>query len=196
MVLNILSCKERQLLLGLAGPKNSGKDVIGSYLVKEHGFERRSFADKLKESAAASLNVEAWQLEEWKNDPTMQIAVVCFGSIVPYNFASVRQFLQRYGTEAHREIFGENFWVDQVLPVEGFYAGRAIVVTDVRYRAEYDRILILGGHIIIVERAGLDLQDPHSSEQEWRTFRGYKVHNDGFIPDLYEKVEKMLVDLA
>jgi len=34
-----------------------------------------------------------------------------------------RQALQRYGTEGHRDVFGEDFWVDALLPVDSYTEG-------------------------------------------------------------------------
>ena len=184
------------MLIGLSGLKGSGKDTVGAYLVKEHGFERRSFADKLKESAAALFGVEVWQLEEWKNDPDAFIDIYSQGS--PVTTLIVREFLQRYGSEAHTDIFGEDFWADQVLPVGGFYAGRAIVVTDVRRRSEIDRVLTLGGHIVYIEGPALDQKDPHRTEveMEYSARVGYRLKNDRGMMELYDNIEKMLEDLA
>jgi hypothetical protein len=192
------------MLLGLTGLKGSGKDVVGAYLVKEHGFERRSFADKLKESAAALFDVEAWEFDEWKNDPAMVVGIGQPSSEYDNSIdtlpptLSVRNFLQRYGTEAHRDIFGRDFWVDNVLPVGGFYAGRAIVVTDVRFRNEMERIQLVGGHVIYVDRPALDQKDPHSSEQEvgYGADVGYHLMNDSTIDELYDNIERMLEELG
>lgn len=194
----------------MCGLKGSGKDTVGAYLVKEHGFERRSFADKLKESAAALFNIEPWQFEEWKNDPDVVVTInrkfypeqdlndPGILDIYVEKYQSVRSFLQRYGTESHRDVFGENFWVDQVLPVGGYYAGRAIVVTDVRFRNEMERIQTIGGHVVYVDRPALDLKDPHSSEVEvlYGKDVGYRLRNDRGTLELYGEIEFMLEALG
>lgn len=46
-----------KLVLGISGWKNSGKDMVSDYLVKEHGFVRLSFADPLKEMAAKEFSL-------------------------------------------------------------------------------------------------------------------------------------------
>jgi hypothetical protein len=191
------------MLLGLTGLKGSGKDTVGAYLVKEHGFERRSFADKLKESAAALFDVPAWQFDEWKRDPEMRVGFAVYSPTREMYYLkdegiTVREFLQRYGTEAHRDVFGRDFWIDHVLPVGGFYAGRAIVVTDVRFRNEMERIQLVGGHVIFVDRPALDQKDPHSSETEvgYGTEIGYHLMNDSTMDELYDNIERMLEELG
>jgi len=190
------------MIVGLAGLKNSGKDTVGAYLVKKHSFERRSFADKLKESASALFDIPVYELEKMKNDPTCVIGVgrntdANKGYIYAFNEPqTVRLMLQRYGTEAHRSIFGPDFWVDQLFPVGGFYGGRAIVVTDCRFQNELDRIKLLNGKTVFVERPALDLKDPHSSEGLRPEWCDYKLDNSGTVEDLFKRVEVMLDEFA
>lgn len=194
------------MIIGLSGLKGSGKDTVGAYLVKQYAFQRLSFADKLKQSAAALFGVEPSELEKMKNDPTVQVVIGRYTDTreAYYSFndaMSVREMLQRYGTEAHRDVFGENFWVDQLLPVEGYYAGRAIVVTDVRFKNELRRITEIGGFTVFVNRPALDLKDPHRSEQEVLDYLederfDHVLMNDDTIDYLYGQVDQMLVRLG
>src|SRR3954469_23707179 len=109
------------MIVALTGFKGSGKDTVAAELIKNHGFERRSFADSLKRSAAALFNILPSEWEVLKNDDTAYVSIGHKGE--PEGLAShmwsptreltVREFLQRYGTESHRDIFGSMFWVDQ-----------------------------------------------------------------------------------
>lgn len=204
------------MIIGLTGLKGSGKDTVGAYLVKEHGFEHRSFADSLKRSFAALFDIPMWEIENWKNDDTVFITVgnknEPTGSgdwsskefPLPNNVWSpirehtFREALQRYGTESHRDIFGENFWVDQTLPVEGFYSGRSIVVTDCRFQNEAQRIKDIGGHIIKIIRPDTQVQsDLHVSEvEQFNIHQDYKITNDSTVEKLYEQVEETLEAIA
>ena len=60
------------MILGLNGLKGSGKDTVGAHLIKEHGFERRSFADPLKKSVAALLDIPYHEIDKWKNEDTYE----------------------------------------------------------------------------------------------------------------------------
>jgi hypothetical protein len=194
------------MIIGLTGLRGSGKDTVGAYLVKQYGFERRAFADSLKQSVAALLDVDASRLDEWKNDPDVQVAVVRkfysdqqlgdgVEDLYVTDHQTMRSFLQRYGTESHRDVFGNDFWVDQLLPVGGYYAGRAICVTDCRFANEYERIIELGGHVANVVRPGLDLKDPHRSEDQSWLSDHYQLVNAGTIEDLYRRVDIMLGEI-
>src|SRR5215831_5913870 len=155
---------DRTMIIGLSGLKQSGKDTIAAYLVKEHGFERKAFADPLKQSVAALFDIPFSVVDKYKLDDLCTVNIEAgFGAFHDMTF---RTFLQRYGTESHRDVFGQDFWVDLTLPVQGFYPGRAIVVTDVRFREEAERVKFLGGRIIYVQRdeAALVNKDQHRSE--------------------------------
>jgi hypothetical protein len=185
------------MILGLSGLKGSGKDTVAAYLVKTHGFERKAFADPMKKSIAALFDIPFSEIDKFKNDDTCEVAL-------GYNFTqesyeawtkvlSFREFLQRYGTESHREIFGKDFWVDQTLPVQGYYPGRAIVVTDVRFANEAARVNELGGfNIRVVRDRSSSSEDNHVSEQQDFEF-DFKIYNDGDLEELYDNIETVLV---
>lgn len=92
---------------------------------------------------------------------------------------SGRTFLQRYGTEAHRDLFGDDFWVDALLPLEikkfhgdearwqkNFPTSDIAVITDVRFENEAERIRDLGGQVWRIDRPDLpETEDQHASEQ-------------------------------
>src|SRR5215831_2314257 len=182
------------MILGLSGAKGSGKDTVAAYLVKEHGFERKAFADPLKKSVAALFDIPFSEVDKLKNDELNIVRLwTAFGACHDMTF---RTFLQRYGTESHRDVFGDSFWLDYTLPVQGFYPGREIVVTDVRFRNEANRVTTLGGYLIHISReSALDNQDPHRSEQfEFDT--DYVIENDGSLDELYAKIDDILIKLG
>jgi hypothetical protein len=97
---------------------------------------------------------------------------------------TLRQYLQHYGTEAHRAVFGPNFWVDNV---DLSHEGKVVVVTDVRFANEAQAVSDAGGVVVNVqgppevENAG----DGHASELPLpRALIDYYIDNsrrsDGF----------------
>jgi hypothetical protein len=171
------------VIVGLTGAKGSGKDTVGAYLEKEHAFERKAFADPLKQSVASLFGIAFSDIDKLKNDPEAYVGVYTF-----------RTFLQRYGTEAHRDVFGQNFWIDYTLPLGGYYPGRAIVVTDVRYRNEAERVRALGGFNWHIHReTALENQLQHSSEEfDYDDLIDAHMTNDGTMGDLFRVVEEAL----
>lgn len=187
------------ILLGLTGYKGSGKDTVAAYLIKEYGFERKAFADKLKQSAAAIFGINPAEFETLKNNEYARVELRSRADDTEEKiaFLSVREFLQRYGTESHRDVFGNNFWVDQILPVGGYYADRDIVITDVRYYGEGERIKNLKGFVVRVVRGNsMQDKDSHSSEVDQSKIEvDYELDNNGTMKFLPNKVDEMLVEL-
>jgi hypothetical protein len=194
------------MIVGLSGFKGSGKDTVAAYLVKEHGFERKAFADPIKQSIAKLFDIPFSEVEKMKNDKDAYVAIggletsaseyeqwIMYKGIPAITF---RQFLQRYGTESHRDIFGEDLWLEPTLPSNGIYSGRKIVVSDVRFANEAKRIKEFGGRIWFINRiTDRSSFDPHSSEiLDFGT--DWSIPNNGTIEDLYDRIEEALSVVA
>lgn len=155
------------MIVGLCGKKGAGKDAAGQYLVENHGFTRLSFADPLKDSAAAcwpGVTKDDWN--EWKNDSHVHVQIIQEHQGVDMVVASVtaREFLQRYGTEAHRDVFGQNFWINFMEEQLSLGAEPRYVITDARFENEILLLKKYGGTIIYLDRPGMDMADQHASE--------------------------------
>lgn len=185
------------MIIGLVGKRTAGKDTVGAYLVKEYSFERKAFADPLKRSVAALFDIPFSEIDRLKSDEygtVVSIAHTHEDEIKIYSFV---EFLQRYGTESHRGVFGNSFWIDQTLPMGGFYTGRKIVITDCRFKNEAERIQTLGGIIIRINRPGLDDKDRHSSETEQDEIKpDWIIVNDSDLQNLYTEIEMVLSNLG
>jgi hypothetical protein len=139
------------VILGLHGKMGAGKNEAAKRLARLSGalpVVEVSFAASLKRSAAAALGVTVPDLERWKNDPEAWVLVDVGGQSRATQ--SVRSFLQRYGTEAHRDVFGSSFWVDAAMPADGEYDDAMYVVTDVRFANEAQRVRFLGGYVVLI----------------------------------------------
>jgi hypothetical protein len=136
------------MLIGLTGRAGAGKDTVYETLAELYGdelpVERRSFAALLYESAAAALGVTVDDLDRWKRDPEVVISVYDPRHGMMHE-QTVRSHLQRYGTEAHHDVFGHDFWVD-ALNLRG-HRGRIVAVTDVRFPNEAVAIIAAGGAV-------------------------------------------------
>jgi hypothetical protein len=158
------------VLIGLTGRKEVGKDT--TYDRIQHLFhsfcsvERVGFADLIYRSASEALGVSIGDLHKWKSDPKVTIQVVREenGVVMEYHSLTVREFLQRYGYEAHRNIFGWDFWEKAVAAVLDSCQG-ILVVSDVRLQSEAELIQSHGGTIIKVHGDKEDHWDLHATEQ-------------------------------
>lgn len=157
--------------LGLSGVAGAGKDTTYERLVALGGdrFVRFSIADPMKDSIAALFGVSLERLDELKRDPRSVVSVrgqdpdwvappgegmAQIPRGMTFAHLSMREFMQRYGTEAHREIFGDDFWLKHWLrQVEAMRYGPdvdplrrpTIVNTSVRFPNEAEAILALPG---------------------------------------------------
>lgn len=155
------------MIIGFCGKAGSGKNTAAARLphLTDQPVVEIAFATILKKASAALLGVSVELLEASKNDPDVGVRF----EFAPNQsiWLTLRMFWQRFGTEMGRDVFGPDFWVDQSLPLDGFYAPDAIyAVTDVRFSNESRRIQALGG--VVVEIVGPESDAPvtHLSEQQ------------------------------
>ncbi len=184
------------MIIGINGPKGAGKNEVANFLVKNHGFEAMGFADKLKESAAALFGIDSAHWDFWKNLPEMRIRISRDKGSQSFNVVNIsaREFLQRYGTEAHRDVFGYEFWVDEFfkpyMSDEGDFYGPNLAISDARFDNELKRIRDLKGTIVRVERPGLETSDNHVSEASPSSdLIDYVIVNSGTLDDLEAQVD-------
>ena len=117
-------------LIGLNGKARSGKDTSADFIEKwcsdySATVKREAFARRLKESAAHALGVFKDEVdfcnklkgEYQRTKIQVRMATPGTGPNAVVAELTGREFLQYYGTEAHRDVFDKNFWVNAVLPV-------------------------------------------------------------------------------
>lgn len=156
------------MIIGFHGRLGSGKDTAGKRLAQIVNLPsyQISFAFKLKESASMLFDLMPGWLDANKNNPDAQVVVIdgwvesgeAFdkdGDPVSepnvIRTFTIREILQRYGTEAHRDVFWSDFWVDQAFrSYDGqlFRDEELIYVTDVRFDNEVNGIHKRGGVVV------------------------------------------------
>lgn len=183
-------------IIGLSGYARSGKDSVAEVLVTNEGYERRAFADTLRNSLLA-LN------------PTLMVGSGIGGGLEPWPLAAAvrvygweklksiapdsRAYLQRLGTEVGRNILGENIWVDATLPSQIASQFEDIVVTDCRFPNEAAAIKSRGGKLVRVTRPEVGPANDHPSEVGLDDYPfDYFLDNDGDLSDLVDEVQTML----
>lgn len=141
-------------LIAFTGKLGSGKDTAAERFTALTTLPavRLSFARKLKESAAACFGINPADWEWMKNDPTVVVELSRYDEEEQRIYAELtaREFLQAYGTEAHRDVFGDDFWVKQGLVEYDSYVGPEAVffVTDCRFENEAKAVKDRGGTIV------------------------------------------------
>lgn len=210
-------------LIGINGFKRSGKGTVAdfisaNYTSGEGVVYQVGFADKVKVMAARSLGFldatprecialmdeakEHWLIDYRTDDDVLQLGTI-----------TGRQYLQNVGVEA-RKLFGDDFWVDQVLPhaarescderaaihaarlSERFPGVDCVAITDLRFPNEAERVLDLGGVVWRVERDECE-SDGHDSEQRLPDYLvSLGLDNNGTLGDLESVVQNALETLS
>jgi hypothetical protein len=179
------------MLIGLSGYAQSGKDTVGAALVKNHGFTRYAFADALKE-CVYRLNPVVGDTDV---DPfsRLQDFVDHDGWEVAKKNPEVRRLLQVMGTEAGRQVLGENIWVDAVLNKVG---DDNVVITDCRFPNEAQGVKDHGGFVVRVVRDGVVAVNDHPSEtslDDWPF--DLVIYNSGTLDDVEGLAKSTLASL-
>lgn len=187
------------ILLGLTGFAQAGKDTVSEILCEYWGFERRAFADKLKQ-VALGLNPivdAAVTVGEEGYKPTyrrLTDVIQELGYEDAKKHPEVRRTYQRLGTEGGRNVFGESFWIDACL---GEPLTERTVVTDVRFANEAAAIRALGGKVARIDRPGVGPINGHVSDAGIdNDFVDQVIDNDGDLDDLQHAVNIMLNTLG
>lgn len=191
-------------IIGLTGKAGSGKDTVAQIALEwceEKGIaaERIAFADLLKLSAARALGlVKSAPLEqavkfcnELKEDGRIKIELPTppLSPIREYEISG-REFLQWYGTDAHRDVFDTDFWVNAAMaPLdERFRELRApdvVFITDCRFPNEAAAVNERSGEVWEVVRPGVAAVAAHASEDGLPEGAiEFQINNEGDLDDL------------
>lgn len=194
------------MIVGLSGYARSGKDESAKAL-QEIGWERRAFADKLREFLLALNPLVAPGVQPafgaHKVIATAQEVIDQYGwdgyKESPYG-AHMREYLQRLGTECGRELISDTIWIDAALGGAS-HGGPApkIVVTDVRFPNEFDAIINRGGMMIRVTRPGVGPANAHPSETALDGYleAGYfdaEILNTQDVTSLHHSIRSAVLD--
>lgn len=158
-------------LIGMHGYKHAGKDTTYDRLAELGGkqFQQFSVADPMKESISALTEISVPRLDELKNDPDSFVKIGGRGEpsqtgpgafMARYDSVmTMRRFMERYGTQAHRGVFGDDFWLDfwlaqvearQRLVTSLMGEPCTFVNTSVRFPNEAEAILERHGEIWLI----------------------------------------------
>ena len=216
------------MIIGVSGRIGSGKDTVGEIIQKlcltNNGpkFEIKKYAGKLKQIASLLTGIPVEDFEdqefkksylgaEWgtvKSNPLNAVPV--FADVSFNELMSVRELLQKLGTEAIRDGLHPNAWVNALMceykrPKMSEYNPSNWIITDMRFPNEMEAV---------VERKGLTIRvvrphgytNPHTGEYKemplsYHTSEtalddakfNYTIFNDGSIEDLIEKVRQILI---
>ena len=224
------------MIIGINGYSGSGKDTVGTiiqylncdnpqssieemcanyseyeyWLDEQSEWEIRKFAGKLKDIAEhlTGIPIEKFEDQEFKKTnlgPEWDVPSK-YRDRTPPKPMTVRDFLQKLGTDAMRMGLHDNVWVNALMADYkgtdlGDWKGEKVysenlpnwIITDVRFPNEAQAIKDKGGIIIRVDRPGVSPINDHPSEiglDGWKF--DYTIANVSDIFDLKESVKNIL----
>ena len=138
-------------IVAICGFIGSGKGTVGDILVRDYGFIQESFAKPLKDAAALIFNWDRKLLEgdtkesrDWRNVPDQFWSKSLGREFTP------RLALQLLGTEAGRQVFGDELWTAAL--INRLDRSKNYVITDCRFVNEYNAIKAAGGYVVQIKR--------------------------------------------
>jgi hypothetical protein len=177
---------EVMTVVGISGKKRSGKDTMADVFV-EQGFERHAFAEPIKGAAKMIFNLTDEQVDgDRKEEPD------------PYWDRTPREIMQHFGTDAFRETYGEEVWVDSLIQRLRLRLPSHAVVKDVRFPNEVTGLQERAGAQVIRIDASerLDHDDSHASETALDGYGGFDltVANNGSLTDFKRRSRDIAQD--
>lgn len=201
-------------IIGINGKIGHGKDTVCKIIQNlmpptpwETSWENKKFARKLKEVAGLLLGFPPEVFEDqqfkatylsdcWSYLPPIGEDMLTDGIGLAFKKMTVREFLQKLGTNAVREGLHRDTWVNALF--SDLQPTSRWIITDMRFPNEFDAVAAKGGKTIRVTRrlaapAYPTLEDLHPSETALDSFQfDYEIENDGTLEDLTKEVRKCL----
>lgn len=186
-------------IVGLTGKKRAGKDTFGGVLCDEFEYTRVAFADPLREAALGLDPIIDWELpgsccgERAHDECDTTGGPIRLSTIVERvgweaakdTYPEVRRTLERLGTDAIRAL-APDFWV-RIAAQRIEAAPGSVVITDVRFPNEADKVRELGGVVARVVRTGQAAEEgAHVSDtamDDYETDFEFKAGNVGALKD-------------
>lgn len=154
-------------------------------------WEIKKFAGKLKDIAShlTGIDIEDFEDQEFKKtNLSREWWTTCDEGWQPM---TVRDFLQKLGTDALRNGLHPNVWVNALMA--DYYEDSNWIVTDTRFPNEAMAIKEKGGIIIRIDRPGVKPINDHPSEVALNGWNfDYKIANVSDLISLTFTVENIL----
>lgn len=155
------------MIIGIHGYSGSGKDTVGKMIAEyapSQQWQIKKFAGKLKDVASmlTGIPVEKFEDQEFKKTNLGKEWSYQVDQFNTPTQMTVRELLQKLGTEAMREGLHTNTWVNALMA--DYTPSSNWLVTDCRFPNEADAIKKAGGLVIHVERTGVGPINDHPSE--------------------------------
>lgn len=177
------------MIINLCGYATSGKDAFADALVKNHGYVKIGWADRLYKMALA-LNPSIYYRPKWSPIGwrwPLSSFVEKRGWTEAKKIPAIRRYLQFIGTEVVRDCLGEDAWVNAAMPdiKEAMRNGKNVVIANTRFMNEALAASSMGGFLVRIERPGVGPVNGHKSDSgEVFDLAQLSVQNSGTLEEL------------
>lgn len=177
------------MIIGICGLIGSGKGTVADILVENHGFQKLSFADKLKDGVASVFDWDRDMLEGdtdrsriWREKTDEYWTNETGFDVTP------RLILQLFGTDCMREGFFDGIWVSLVKKQIIENPDTDWVIPDVRFPNEMRMINSVNGQVWQTRRGELPLwwATAQSINKNWDTIETDKHSMQVIFPEVHQ----------
>lgn len=148
------------MIICFIGERGAGKDTAADAL-RIYDFKKHAFADGVRAVAETVFGITQHEMA----DRVLKISPLGRGAFADL---TVRQILQRIGTECFRDQF-PGVWVDRLLRRTENVS--KVVVPDTRFWDEHDALRARGAIFVRIDNPNVtETGSEHRSEIEWREF--------------------------
>jgi hypothetical protein len=182
------------MIIGIHGFKQSGKDTLADLLVKDFGFEKIAFADKLKNALNVIFNVPSEDL--WGSDNDKQkLTTVEWDSLKGLTkkdrfnekYLNIRELMQIFATEVCRSHI-PGIWYE-FLKIE---EGKNVVISDLRFENEALFLRSKNAYLVKVKRNDISSSDHLSEKGIDDKFMDKIFHNNKTLEEFLDNSKKDL----
>lgn len=201
------------MILLLSGWKKSGKDTGADYLINTYGFQRVSFADKLKEKVAQDFDVPLKYMHDQnlKELPLLQYPVESKDAFSEHvnnymtgEHATVPCSNQKYHTPRSLCILmgsvmrsvDSNYWVKYA--ITGLDPDKNYVISDLRYKSEVAGVNgLYTGRVVSVRINRFDVNtSTDASENDLNDYNfDHVIENKGTLEEYLHKLDNLMKEI-
>lgn len=185
-------------VIGLSGYAQTGKDTVAQILVNNYGYKRLAFADAVREGLYKFNPIVDFKMTT-RDGYIVDTELVRVADIVnsigwekaKQDYKEVRELLQRYGTEAGREIHGSGCWLKIIEDEIAFGEAHKYVLSDIRFPNEYSLVEKYRGTSVRVVRDGIGAVNGHISDSYVPNV-DFTIENNGSREELEATIATVL----
>ncbi len=151
------------MILALGHKAGVGKSAACEYLARTYSFLSDAFAFSLKESVKIKFG--------WTDDDLKFKKEI----VDPFWGISPRRACQLEGTEAGRNVFGEDVWIKTLKKRMTLNPTRNYAISDLRFPNEAEFVKKQGGLVIRLDRDIVGTEEEHVSETALDGYTGWDM---------------------